>query len=257
MLRRILDRQIAWSRAFDQLLPASMVRTGKLIFTQELVTSLVRPGMRVMDVGSGRYPFFATEEKRRLRLHVTGLDLNPSELAAAPPGSYDDTVEADITAFTGNGETDLVICMSVLEHVPDTAAALRSLSTIVRPGGSVAIFVPSRNAVFARLNLVLPQPVTKWLLKYKPGARGGDGWKSYYNRCTPRDFEAMARDAGLEPVRIEVSYLSKYFQIVTPVYVLWRLWMLAFKAVKGRQAAETFCMELRRPIEGKAAAQLL
>lgn len=254
MLRWIIDRQIAWSRAFDRLLPADMVRGGKAVFTDELVAPLVRPGMKVMDVGSGRYPFYKPEEKRRLQLHVTGLDLNPAELAAAPAGSYDDMVEADITAYTGKGDKDLVISISVLEHVKDTAAALRSMATIVKPGGTVAVFVPSRNAMFARLNLLLPQAVTRQLLKYKPAARGGDGWKAYYNRCTPRDFEAMAREAGLEPVRVEVSYRSKYFQVFTPVYVLWRLWMLGFKAVKGRQAAETFCMELRRPASSEAVA---
>jgi 2-polyprenyl-6-hydroxyphenyl methylase/3-demethylubiquinone-9 3-methyltransferase len=248
----MIERQIAWSRAFDRLLPANMVRGGKIMFKQDLVAPLVTPGMKVMDVGSGRFPFYTPEDKRRLQLHVTGLDLNPGELAAAPAGSYDDTVEADIMGFEGSGDKDLVICMSVLEHIADTGAALRSLATIVSPGGTVAIFVPSRNALFARLNLLLPQSVTRWLLKYKPAARGGDGWKAYYNRCTPRDFEAMAREAGLEPVRTEVSYSSKYFQVLAPVYVLWRLWILGFKAIKGRQAAETFCMELRRPLAREA-----
>ena len=234
-----------------------MIERGLPIFRNQLVRARIRPGMKVIDVGSGRIPFFLPEEKQRRQLHVTGLDLNRAELEAAPAGSYDDVIEADVTNYAGKGDKDFVICMSVLEHVTDTAAALRTLASMVKPGGTVAVFVPSRNAAFARLNLLLPNRVTSWLLKYKPGARGGDGWPAYYDRCTPRDFEAMAKKAGLEPVWTEVSYSSLYFQVFTPVYVMWRLWMLGFKAVKGRQAAESFCMELRRPVQGMAAAQPL
>ena len=246
MLRKLLDQQIALSRAFDRLMPETMVRHGAGIYLTEVLPGVVRPGMKVMDVGSGRFPVFKVEEKRRLGLHVTGLDLNPPELAAAPEGSYDEAVQADITAYRGAGDKDLVVCMSVLEHVTDTAAALRSIATIVKPGGTVALFVPSRNAFFARLNLILPPRITKWLLKYKPGAHGGDGWVAYYHRCTPKDFRRMAKEAGLEVVRLEPAYISTYFQIFAPLYALWRLWMLAFRAVRGEQAAETFCLELRR-----------
>jgi hypothetical protein len=35
--------------------------------------------------------------------------------------------------------------------------------------------------------------------------------------------------------------------VVTPLYILWRAWLLAFRALAGDEAAETFCMELRRP----------
>jgi 2-polyprenyl-6-hydroxyphenyl methylase/3-demethylubiquinone-9 3-methyltransferase len=247
MLRKLLDQQISLSRAFDRLLPEGMVRHGGSIYIDEVVPRLIHPGLKVMDVGSGRFPVIKTAEKGRLGLHVTGLDLNRAELDAAPDGSYDDAVQADITCYQGKGDKDLVVCMSVLEHVTDTAAALKSIATIVRPGGVVALFVPSRNALFARLNLLLPQRVTRWLLKYKPGAHGGDGWKSYYNRCTPGDFRNMAKAAGLEVVRIEPAYISTYFQVFAPVYVIWRFWMLAFRAVRGEQAAETFCIELRRP----------
>jgi 2-polyprenyl-6-hydroxyphenyl methylase/3-demethylubiquinone-9 3-methyltransferase len=247
MLRKLMNQQIALSRAFDRLMPETMVRHGASIYVAEMLPGLVRPGMTVMDVGSGRFPVFKVDEKRRLGLHVTGLDLNSQELAAAPKGSYDEAVQADITDYRGAGDKDLVVCMSVLEHVTDTAAALRSISSIVRPGGSVALFVPSRNAFFARLNLILPERTTRWLLKFKPGAKGGDGWKAYYNRCTPGDFRRMAKSAGLEVVRIETAYISTYFQVFAPLYVVWRLWMLGYRAVRGEQAAETFCMELRRP----------
>jgi 2-polyprenyl-3-methyl-5-hydroxy-6-metoxy-1,4-benzoquinol methylase len=247
VLRRLLNQQIALSRAFDRLLPESMVRHGASIYIGKMLPRLARPGLNVMDVGSGRFPVFKVADKQRLGLRITGLDLNAGELAAAPEGSYDETVHADITTYRGTGDKDLVVCMSVLEHVTDTAAALQSISTIVKPGGVVALFAPSRNAFFARLNLILPQRVTSWLLKYKPGAHGGDGWTAYYDRCTPKEFRRMAEAAGLEVVRVEPAYISTYFQVFAPVYVIWRLWMLAFRAVKGEQAAESFCIELRRP----------
>jgi hypothetical protein len=34
--------------------------------------------------------------------------------------------------------------------------------------------------------------------------------------------------------------------VLTPLYILWRIWLIAFRALAGVEAAETFCMELRK-----------
>jgi len=40
----------------------------------------------------------------------------------------------------------------LLKHVSDVQAALVNIATILKPGGRVLIFIPSRNAIFDRLN---------------------------------------------------------------------------------------------------------
>jgi 2-polyprenyl-6-hydroxyphenyl methylase/3-demethylubiquinone-9 3-methyltransferase len=112
----------------------------------------------------------------------------------------------------------------------------------------VAIFVPSRNAVFARLNLLLPEPIKRFILFriFPHKASGHEGFKAYYDRCTPRDFKAMAFRHGFKVDLERFYFTSSYFSFFTPLYVLWRLWLLMFHRIAGDQAAETFVMVLRK-----------
>ena len=95
---------------------------------------------------------------------MVGLDIDGKELSAAPDGLYDRTAAADITKYRGQGDADLVICQALLEHVHDTGRALEAIASILKPGGRALIFVPSRNAVYARLNLLLPENLKRRIL---------------------------------------------------------------------------------------------
>jgi 2-polyprenyl-6-hydroxyphenyl methylase/3-demethylubiquinone-9 3-methyltransferase len=247
VIRSILRGQVAASKAFDRLLPEPMRVDGSRFFRGEFLASFLRRDQRIVDLGSGRFPCIDKTTKERLSLHVTGIDISAAELAAAPAGSYDETVVADVTAYRGTGDADLVLSHAVLEHVHGTDKAFQAIASMVKPGGRVALFVPSRNAVFARLNLLLPERMKRALLHPEKKQGHGGGWPACYDRCTPAGFAALAHLSGLEVIRIEPFFASSYFMVVTPVYVLWRTWLLAFRAVAGNEAAETFCMELRKP----------
>jgi SAM-dependent methyltransferase len=83
-------------------------------------------GRRVLDVGCGdrRYEALlggATE--------VVGFDL-PGNRLADVHGTID-AIPLESASF------DVVLCLQVLEHVPDPAAAVRELRRLVRPGGRV------------------------------------------------------------------------------------------------------------------------
>ena len=99
----------------------------------------------------------SAESKRRLGARVVGLDISQSAPDAAPAGAYDQVVCADLTAYQGRGDADFVICQTLMEHVTNVEQAFRALSSILKPGGGLLVFTPSRNAVFARLNLLLPE----------------------------------------------------------------------------------------------------
>ena len=46
---------------------------------------------------------------------------------------------------------DLVTCMNVLEHIPDTAQGLREIKRVLRPGGVVGLIVSSGGYLKAHL----------------------------------------------------------------------------------------------------------
>lgn len=247
-LRRIIRSQIRASAAVDRLLPARFTTDGHQDFQRTILPRHLQPGQRIWDVGGGKNPSLEPDTKRDLGATVVGVDVDADELVRAADGSYDRTIAADITTFRGSGEADLVICQAVLEHVRDNGAAMAGLATLVRAGGTVLVFVPGRNSLYAWLNRLLPEGLKRRILfAVYPHTEHGHGFPAYYDRCTPKHFRSFAADAGLTVVEERWYYQSAYFAFLTPLHVVWRLWVVLFSALAGPQAAESFAMVLRKP----------
>jgi 2-polyprenyl-6-hydroxyphenyl methylase/3-demethylubiquinone-9 3-methyltransferase len=248
LFQRATELQTRLTSALDQFLPSRYRVYGRRYYRETLVPRYLVYGQTVYDVGGGANPFLALETKARLGARVVGIDISASELERAPEGSYDETRCADIAEFRGAGDADIIICQSVLEHVRDVRAAFHSLASILRPGGRALLFVPNRNAPFARLNRLLPERVKRGVLfSLYPQKRPTSGFPAYYDRCTPRDFRGLAEECGLAVEAEEHFYICSYFFGILPAYVLWRIWILAGKRLFGAQASSTFCMVLSKP----------
>jgi SAM-dependent methyltransferase len=86
----------------------------------------------VLEVGSGN-PNGNTQSFRDLFSDYVGVDITPG------PGV---DVVADLQTTVPEGSFGLVICCSVLEHVPDPWAMARNITRVLKPGGSVYVSVP-------------------------------------------------------------------------------------------------------------------
>jgi 2-polyprenyl-6-hydroxyphenyl methylase/3-demethylubiquinone-9 3-methyltransferase len=149
------------------------------------VESALRPGIAILDLGSGRNPTVPHDERPPGTTYV-GLDLSRNELAAAPPGSYDEEVVADIGTLQEQlvDRFDLVVSWQVLEHVRDLGAAMVRIRAYLRPGGTfVAMFSGSRSA-FALINRVLPFHIGAPLVARVMGRSSSNPvFPAYYDRC--------------------------------------------------------------------------
>ncbi len=83
-------------------------------------------GLRVLDVGCGDRPY---EQLLSGAAEIVGFDV-PGNAYADVHGSID-AIPVEDASF------DIVLCLQVLEHVPDPAAAVRELRRVVKPGGRV------------------------------------------------------------------------------------------------------------------------
>lgn len=247
VVQRIVDQQVRLSRAFDRWLPAALSVDGNQNFLREVLPAYLQQGLVVADVGGGKHPCVSAGVKHELGLTLVGLDISRSELEAAPPGIYDEIFCADICHYRGAGACDLVVCQALLEHVPNVQSAFNSLASLLKPGGKLLVFVPCRNALFARLNLLLPEAMKRRILyTVFPNSKQGQGFRSYYNRCTPRDFIALGAESGLVLNEFRGFYMSAYFSFFLPFHLLWRLWSLVARKVVGTQAVESFVIVFRR-----------
>lgn len=248
MLNSIVAWNVKLSRAIDSLLPPRLRCDGNSAFLNDFVPYAVRSKDLVYDIGGGSRPFISLEEKNRLNAKVIGLDISREELVAAPPGIYDEIIVHDLCTFQGDGGADVAICQALLEHVPDTAGAFRALASAVKPGGRVFIFAPARNALFARLNMALPERLKKSLLFaiFPSKATGHDGFKAYYDLCIPSKIEELADLNGLDIEHRRIFWLSSYFMAFVPAYIFWRIYQGVGALLLGDDAAESFVYVFRK-----------
>lgn len=236
------------SRRFDRwALPAAARVDGSAFFLRLAVPAALLPGLRVVDLGAGRIPTVPAKEKFLMGLEVLGVDLSADELKAAPAGGYDATEAADITGWRGDAGADLVVSHCLFEHVDDTAGAWAAVSSALRPGGEALVFAPCRNALFARANLVVQRLANRWKRALIPAGSKNDGWWAHYNRCTPADFRALARAAGLEVVDVTPFWTSAYFLGLFPLHLAWRGYQVLARRFAGEQACESFMIRVRAP----------
>jgi 2-polyprenyl-3-methyl-5-hydroxy-6-metoxy-1,4-benzoquinol methylase len=251
---KMIRQFINWNRGASERVRTAVARLvpgcradGQLDFRDRVLPGLLRPGMRVLDVGGGKFPGIPLATKQSLGLHVTGLDISASELKQAPPGAYDGIVVGDVATVELAGSYDLIFSRAVLEHVSDPVRALANLASVLAPGGVMAHAVPCRNASFAVLNRWLGNRLGRQLLfAVFPEKRKNSGFPAFYRDCTPSGLSRACQRLGLE-VEILPYYRSDYTSFFVPAYVVFTLMQASVCALGLEDLSEVFAILARRP----------
>ena len=118
------------------------------------------PERRVLDIGcgSGVFSLYAAG----CNAHVLGVDGSREMIElcdhkrVASEQNNVSFVQAEITSLADvvPESVDLIICSSVLEYVDDLDGVLRTIGTLVTPGGVVAISMPNPASLYRRMEPV-------------------------------------------------------------------------------------------------------
>lgn len=114
----------------------------------------LEPGMKVLDAGCGTGRHLC-EAYRRSGVHVTGIDLNWSDLEKSRTllhfmsrerngdGGAWLVSKGDVTRLPfKDASFDVVVCSEVLEHIPDNRGAVAELMRVLKPGREMVVSVP-------------------------------------------------------------------------------------------------------------------
>ena len=248
LFRLFINSQIKLSNWVDRFLPAKFRIDGYQDFAGSVIPKYLRENSVIYDIGGGKNPYLTADLKSKLEnCYVIGLDIDENELEDAPVGIYDRTNASDITLYEGNMDGDLAVCLTLLEHVKNVEAGLRGIASCLKRQGYVCMFVPSGNALYARINRILPERVKRSILfALFPDTRELHGFPAYYDRCTPHEIKHFVQSLGFEVVEERHYYISSYFSFFFPLYLFWRLYLLLFYLISKERAAETFGLVLKK-----------
>ncbi|MBI1384174.1 MAG: bifunctional 2-polyprenyl-6-hydroxyphenol methylase/3-demethylubiquinol 3-O-methyltransferase UbiG [Rhizobiales bacterium] len=124
-------------------------------------------GLRVLDIGCGGG--LISEPLCRLGAEVVGIDPAGSGIEAARVHARKVGLEIDYRNVTAEslvsaGESfDAVLCLEVIEHVPDVPAMVRHCAALTRPGGVLVFSTINRTLKAFALAIVGAEYVLRWL----------------------------------------------------------------------------------------------
>jgi SAM-dependent methyltransferase len=188
---------------------------------RETIRSELRSDIVVIDIGGGRTPAIPRSDLPPGTTYI-GLDLSGQELSAAPPGTYDRVVVANVTTPQADlkGRADLVVSFQVLEHVAPIDDAFTNIQSYLRPGGLFVAQLSGERSAFALVNRAIPHRLAKLIMERLLHDDPARVFPARYDQCT---YSALARMlVGWSDVRIVPRYLGAgYFRFLPPLQALY------------------------------------
>jgi 2-polyprenyl-6-hydroxyphenyl methylase/3-demethylubiquinone-9 3-methyltransferase len=207
--------------AWDGVLPARYDEPRTRVALERAVQAQLRPGMRVLDMGSGARPFLAPDERPEGVVY-TGMDISEAELLKAPPGCYDHIEAADAVVRREDlvGRFDLIISHQVFEHIKPLDAALENLRSYLAPGGTMVAKFSGGFSIFAIVNRMVPHRLAVWGLNRFLGDDPDRVFRAYYDQCWNSALERLF--SSWDEHRIEPLYMgAEYLSFVRPLQALY------------------------------------
>jgi 2-polyprenyl-6-hydroxyphenyl methylase/3-demethylubiquinone-9 3-methyltransferase len=150
-------------------------------------------GLAVLDIGCGGG--LVCEPLARLGARVTGIDPAADNIEAARRHAAGQGLAVNYGAgrvedLAAEERTfDVVVCLEVVEHVPDVGAFLKTCAALVRPGGLMLLSTINRTLKAYLLAIVGAEYVLRWL------PVGTHQWERF---VTPDELRRDLGAAGLD-----------------------------------------------------------
>lgn len=150
-------------------------------------------GKKVLDIGCGGG--ILTEALAQSGADTTGIDLGDKALKVAELHRLESGLSIDYQRISAEAfakqnpqSFDVIMCMEMLEHVPDPASVIQACADLVKSGGYVFLSTINRNPKAFMQAIIGAEYVLNMLPK---------GTHEYAKFITPAQLAAWCRAAGL------------------------------------------------------------
>lgn len=164
----------------------------------------LRPDHTLLDAGCGRGAPVLVKYKGNAR-RLIGVDLV----------EFDTTVDGiellnnDLGRLdVGDGEVDIVMSRSVMEHVDDPQAVYREVHRVLKPGGVFVFLTANLWDYSALIAKAVPNSLHPWIVARTEGRQEKDVFPVRYRTNTYGAVRKLAADAGFEVDSFR--YLGQY-----------------------------------------------
>ncbi len=155
-------------------------------------------GLSILDIGCGGG--LVCEPLARLGATVSGIDPSEKNIAVASQHAAGQNLSINYRAaliediVAGTEQYDCVLCLEVVEHVPDVPSFVALCAKSVRPGGVMVLSTINRTLKAFALAIVGAEYVLRWL------PIGTHQWDRFVR---PEELRRHVRQAGMEPKRCD------------------------------------------------------
>ncbi len=175
-------------------------------------------GKHILDLGSGGGIF--SEALAENAAKVTGIDASSAAIQTAKLHLYESQLEIDyqcssIEVFAESKSEcfDVIVCMEMLEHVPDPESILRSAASLLKPQGFLIVSTINRNPK-SFITAILGAEYVLGLLPR--------GTHHYHKFIKPAELTEAGRRHGLNPIHcqgLKYFFFKNQFELSSEVSV--------------------------------------
>ena len=137
------------------------------------------------------------------------------------------------------GQYDMIVSITLLEHVRDNTASVRSMFDALKPGGTTHHYIPAKWHPYSIcLRIVGPTWQKRLIPRLRPGTEGVTGYPAFFDHCSVRAMTAVFERSGFVDIDVKPYYRANdYFAWFLPAYVAvstlenwWAAWRMTLFA---------------------------
>jgi ubiquinone/menaquinone biosynthesis C-methylase UbiE len=209
------------SQKVENILPQSKPDLTTLYDELILQTINLYQNPLILDLGGGRNTSFV-RKKKNSKYTLWIIDSDRNELENNSRAEKLIIADLNYKLPIKSSSVDIVISRYTLEHLENPEALLKESHRILKKNGIIILLFSCKFAVFAVLNRLLPQSISKLLLEHLvPGSHEVRGFKPYYHDLCYAKIMQIFTGSDLKIQNLIFSYYqSRYYTFFFPLYLI-------------------------------------